>query len=70
MDSCGPEQSGWHELTDEDRDVVGCVTVGMVESQDDTRITLALSREPSGQVDGAISIPLVAITGFRVWEIE
>jgi hypothetical protein len=65
VDSAGADQ-GWHKLKPRETIVDGCTSAGMVYSQDATGVTLVLSREEiNEQVDSAITIPLVAITGFK-----
>ena len=54
---------GWFKIQKQDRQVDGCVTVGAVESQDEDRITLVLTRDTvTKNVHGMITIPVVAIT--------
>jgi hypothetical protein len=61
----GAGSGGWFKIKKQDRRVDGCVTVGAVESQDDSRITLVLTRDTTSKViHGMMTIPLVAITKF------
>lgn len=65
IDSYG-SSGGWDQLDESDTEVVGCVTVGMVHASARDRITLVLSLDTvNGNVNGAITIPAVAITSLR-----
>lgn len=65
VDSAGTE-SGWHEPKEEELEIDGCITVGMVYAQSPDRIALVLSRDTKNDfIDGIITIPTVAITGYK-----
>jgi hypothetical protein len=56
---------GWHKPKKKEVEIDGCITVGMVYSQSVDRIVVVLSRDTgNGHVDGLITIPTVAITGY------
>lgn len=61
----GIGSGGWFKIQKQDRRVDGCITVGAVESQDEDRITLVLTRDTVTQsVHGMMTIPVTAITKF------
>lgn len=65
VDSCGPSNGGWIDSDDLPTEIVGCVTVGMVQHATTDRITLVLSHDnDNGNINGAITIPAVAITSL------
>lgn len=64
VDSAGVE-SGWHQPHEAELEIDGCITVGMVYAQKPDRIALVLSRDTmNNNIDGIITIPTVAITGY------
>lgn len=55
--------SGWVKLGKKDRMIEGAKSVGMVESQDDDRVTIILCYDHVNKhVNGGITIPNVCIT--------
>jgi len=64
LDSTG-NGDGWHKPKKRELEIDGCITVGMVYAQSPDRIALVLSRDTkTNDIDGIITIPTVAITGY------
>jgi hypothetical protein len=64
VDSAAGE-AGWHNPTKSEFEIDGCVSVGMAYAQSHDRIVLILSRATlHDQIDGLITIPTCAITGY------
>ena len=65
QDACRSAES-WGKLKKSDVQVDGCVSVGMVHSQDSIALVLVQSRDPDTKnVVFAIAIPVCAITAFK-----
>lgn len=66
VDSCAPTEQGWVDPDELDTRVSGIETVGWVHVADDKSVTVVHSVDrSSGNVNGAMTIPLVAITATR-----
>lgn len=66
IDSCGPHP-GWTALEDLDLEPSVIRSAGIVMHSDKEAVTLILSHHPDGEMfDGAITIPQVAITDWKI----
>lgn len=64
-DSCAAG-FGWGQLDEHERTCAGMVSVGLLEDQQASKVTLVQSRDAtSGHVCQAITIPTACITSYR-----
>lgn len=64
VDSCTPSEQSWMDPDDIQADVCGIETVGWVSRIDSQSVTVVHSVDTTtGNICGAMTVPLVAITG-------